>query len=119
MQTAVYQYQGTIRQFIVDDKGTVLIAAFGLPPLGHEDDALRAIKASMLMHRQLVIQGISSSIGVTSGDAFCGAVGSEERREYAMVGDIVNLAARLMVSADGGVLCDQSTQEAAKVCFRY
>ena len=34
---------GQIRQFIVDDKGVVLIAVFGLPPLVHEDDASRGI----------------------------------------------------------------------------
>ena len=39
------------------------------------------------------------ALGVTTGMLFCGAVGSSERREYAMVGDIVNLSARLMVAA--------------------
>jgi len=52
---------------------------------------------------------------VTTGRAFCGAVGSETRREYAMVGDIVNLSARLMVKAKelGGILCDEVTYLAA------
>jgi adenylate cyclase 10 len=44
MQTAIYNTEGTLRQFIIDDKGSVLIAAFGLPPLSHEDDPARALR---------------------------------------------------------------------------
>ena len=36
MQLVIFQYEGIVRQFLVDDKGTVLIAAFGVPPLSHE-----------------------------------------------------------------------------------
>jgi hypothetical protein len=43
----------------------------------------------LYIQKQLKELGIANSIGVTTGKAFCGAVGSEERREYAMVGDIV------------------------------
>jgi len=89
MQEAVYSFEGTIRQFIIDDKGSVLIAAWGLPPLSHEDDPARALRASMLIQKNLKALSVGNSIGVTTGKAFCGAVGSEERREYAMVGDIV------------------------------
>ena len=52
------------------------------------------------------------SIGVATGVAFCGAIGSDIRREYTVIGDVVNLAARLMQAAKGRVLCDQqSTRE--------
>ena len=34
----IYQNEGSVRQFIMDDKGTVLICVFGLPPLAHTDD---------------------------------------------------------------------------------
>lgn len=109
MQEAVYTYGGTIRQFIIDDKGSVLIAVFGLPGLTHEDDPLRAIQTSLKIHADLKELELESSIGVTTGKTFCGAVGSEERREYAMVGDIVNLSARLMYNADKDILCDHTT----------
>jgi adenylate cyclase 10 len=45
MQNAIYNTEGTLRQFIIDDKGSVLIAAFGLPPLSHEDDPARALRS--------------------------------------------------------------------------
>ena len=114
MQECVQFYEGTIRQFIIDDKGSVLIAAFGLPPLSHEDDPCRAVQAAMMLQKRVSELSISTNIGVTTGKAFCGAVGSEERREYAMVGDIVNLSARLMSKAEGAILCDRDTYMASK-----
>jgi len=41
MQKVIFKYEGMVRQFLVDDKGTVLIAAFGVPPFSHRDDPLR------------------------------------------------------------------------------
>jgi class 3 adenylate cyclase/tetratricopeptide (TPR) repeat protein len=115
MQAILNRFEGTVRQFILDDKGSVLIAAFGLPPLAHEDDAVRAVEASMELKKVLELLQVKPSIGITTGRAFCGAVGSESRREYAMVGDIVNLAARLMGKAKtlGGILTDEATFVAA------
>lgn len=43
---------------------------------------------------------MNNAIGITTGNAFCGSVGSAKRQEYAMVGDIVNLSARLMGVAE-------------------
>lgn len=121
MQKAVYRYEGTVRQFIIDDKGSVLIAAFGLPPLSHQDDPILAIKSSMLLQKRLKKKlHISCSIGITTGKVFCGAVGSTERREYAVVGDLVNLSARLMAAAgNGNILTDESTyyQSRSNVSF--
>ena len=45
--------------------------------------------------------GVRSWAGVATGDVFCGLCGSELRCEYSVVGDVVNLAARLMGKADG------------------
>jgi predicted ATPase len=90
-----------------------------LPPLSHEDDPSRAVKTALLIQKKLQQIEIKSSIGVTTGKAFCGAVGSEERREYAMVGDIVNLSARLMAKADGKVLVDNPTYTASKNQLRF
>jgi class 3 adenylate cyclase len=53
--------------------------------------------------------GMSTSIGITTGTAYCGIVGSSIRQEYAAVGDVVNLSARLMCKANRGILMDEAT----------
>eukprot|EP01119_Soliformovum_irregulare_P018426 TRINITY_DN5644_c0_g1_i1.p1 TRINITY_DN5644_c0_g1~~TRINITY_DN5644_c0_g1_i1.p1 ORF type:complete len:1103 (+),score=322.47 TRINITY_DN5644_c0_g1_i1:3-3311(+) len=100
---------------MIDDKGSVLIVGFGLPPFAHEDDAVRAVECALELNQMLTMLRMPCSIGVTTGRAFCGDVGSSKRREYAMVGDIVNLAARLMVAARAGILVDLDTYEACKL----
>ena len=49
MQTIIFKHEGIIRQFMIDDKGAVLIVGFGLPPQGHIDDPLRAVLLSYWM----------------------------------------------------------------------
>ena len=50
------------------------------------------------------------SIGVTTGVAFCGVVGHPQRHEYTVIGQKVNMAARLMMGFPDTVVCDESTQ---------
>jgi hypothetical protein len=52
---------------------------------------------------------MATSIGITTGVAYCGNVGSSLRKEYAAVGDTVNLSARLMSKAHGRILIDEAT----------
>jgi class 3 adenylate cyclase/predicted ATPase len=112
LQECLYRYEGSINKLSVDDKGASLIAVLGLPPLAHEDDAVRGIRAALDMRATLEAKGLSCSTGVTTGLAFCGSVGGERRREYTIMGDVVNLAARLMQAAAGGILCDEATVDA-------
>ncbi len=125
LQTALYYYEGSVNQFIVDDKGTTLVAAFGLPPLTHEDDALRGVQAAMMMQARLRELGLQGAIGVTTGQVYSGERGNALRREYAMVGDVVNMAARLMQAAaqyKGSampILCDEATFHAASTRLAF
>ena len=118
LQSALYRYAGSINKFNVDDKGITLVAALGLPPLTHADDAARAVHAAMEMQEALESLGRTSAIGITTGWVFCGPVGNELRREYTMVGTVVNMAARLMQAAEerlstngkmSNTLCDEAT----------
>ena len=113
LQTALYRFEGSINKISVDDKGTSLIAVLGLPPLPHVDDAERAVRAALEMREGLLAMGLGSAVGICSGMAFCGVVGNDRRREYTVMGDIVNLSARLMQASAGGLLCDAATRELA------
>jgi class 3 adenylate cyclase/predicted ATPase len=136
LQTALYRYEGSLNHIAVDDKGPMLLAAFGLPPLAHEDDAVRGVQAAVAMQAALRDLGWRCAIGITTGHAFCGSVGNTARREYTLMGDMVNLAARLMQAAgvanegrstiggkdhfenseglDASILCDEATYQAAQ-----
>ncbi|HYN18519.1 MAG TPA: AAA family ATPase, partial [Actinomycetes bacterium] len=119
LQSALYRYEGSINKLSVDEKGTTLVAALGLPPLTHEDDPARGVQAALAMRETLAGLGRRVAIGVTTGRAFCGTVGSRWRREYTMLGAVVNLAARLMQEAGDGVLCDAATAEAARSALAF
>ena len=73
LQRAVYKHGGVVRQFLVDDKGCVLIAVFGL--VAHENDPERATRCAMSINKHLQRMQIISSIGVTTGKVFCGESG--------------------------------------------
>jgi class 3 adenylate cyclase len=113
LQTNLYRYEGSINKISVDDKGASLVAALGLPPLAHEDDGIRGVRAAMAMQAELRKLGMRSAIDVTTGQAFCGSIGNAVRREYTLMGDVVNLSARLMQAAPDDILCDAPTARSA------
>ena len=85
----------------------VLIACFGIH--AHENDAERAARCAMGIETDLKVRDISSSAGVTTGEVYCGLVGGQTRCEYALIGDDVNMAARLMASTQDEIRCDAKT----------
>ena len=180
LQRVIYRYQGSLNKFLVDDKGSTVMAVFGLPPVAHDNDPERAVLAALDLRNELTafnvkykmgnfglnplafgggsskikpgsdaasgksgndllggllggsgggnmfggsggafgggggekktsdanvgnVKGMKlpgsqhyAAIGVTSGVVFLGLVGGGARREYSVLGDKVNLAARLM-----------------------
>ncbi len=98
-----------LRQFLVDDKGCVLIACWGMPHLSYLDNAHRAVTAAAQIRIACFQLGMNCSFGITTGDVYCGTVGSPLRQEYAAIGSVVNMSARLMCKANGGVLIDDTT----------
>lgn len=95
----LFRFGGMLRQYVVDDKGCVLIAGFGLPGCNFEDNAVRALETAVLVRRNLHGIGVVCRIGIAEGDVYCGLVGAQNRCEYVMMGTSVNLAARLMGKA--------------------
>ena len=47
VQESVYEYEGSINKFLMDDKGSTLLAVYGLPPVGHADDPIRGVLAAL------------------------------------------------------------------------
>eukprot|EP01083_Nonionella_stella_P074296 201477_1 len=114
---SIYNFEGSLNKFLMDDKGFTLIAVFGLRPLSHNDDSIRGVLAALLLCSRVHELGFPASVGVSTGIAFCGIIGNNLRREYTILGDMVNLAARLMSDRSkhkGGVCCDQETYERCK-----
>ena len=96
----IFRHQGMVDKFIGDS----ILAVFGVP-VPHEDDALRAVRAALEMRKELSAinrerahkgqMTIEIGIGITSGTVISGNIGSERRMDYTVIGDPVNLAARL------------------------
>lgn len=107
MNHALLGEDGTVMQFV----GDAVMAVFGAP-FPQEDHAERAVRAAHAMHaRQAALNkrwedsdlpAFRLGIGVSTGDVAAALLGSEERLEYSVVGDAVNLAQRLQQWADGG-----------------
>jgi class 3 adenylate cyclase/tetratricopeptide (TPR) repeat protein len=119
VQEALYEYEGSVNKLGVDDKGATLVAAFGLPPVAHEDDPVRAVQAALGIQARLQSRGLRPALGLATGRVFCGSVGSSQRREYTMIGGVVNLAARLMQAADDELVCDAATRQATQVKLAF
>jgi class 3 adenylate cyclase len=119
VQESLYEYEGSLNKLGVDDKGATLVAAFGLPPVAHEDDPVRAVQAALGIQAKLRRLGVRYAIGIATGRAFCGSVGSDLRREYTMIGGVVNLAARLMQTALDDIICDTATRQVAEAKLTF
>ncbi|KAG7363712.1 adenylate/guanylate cyclase [Nitzschia inconspicua] len=113
VNSEVTRFKGQLRQFIVDDKGLVIIANFGLRgstyPNMVEERGLPCISnIKKLVKTEL---DLNCRIGATFGKAYCGIVGAVNRHEYAVLGSPVNLAARLMAAKDNnGILVDEAVK---------
>jgi adenylate cyclase len=103
---AIFRHGGTFDKYI----GDAVMAFFGAP-LSAPDDAGRAAETAREMQRRFAERmhsygpdgaGLALGIGVHTGEAIVGNIGSEQVMDYTVVGDTVNLARRLQKDAPGG-----------------
>ena len=85
VESTCRKFEGSMRQFHVDDKGAVILIFFGLPPLAHTNDVTYAMKAAIKIKERFEKQFDNFSIGLTTGAVSIGAVGNPQRTEYALV----------------------------------
>ena len=109
----VYRHGGVVDKFV----GDLIMAVFGAPR-GAPDDAERAARCALDMVRErerlnrIDAVPIQIGVGVAYGDMVAGCMGSEKRLNYTVLGDRVNLAARLCSAAPAGaVYVDQQVRE--------
>ncbi|MCK9685009.1 AAA family ATPase [Scleromatobacter humisilvae] len=116
VQPIIQRYEGFLKEIVVDDKGVGFIVMFGLPPFSHEDDSVRGTRAALELRNAFAAADHAAAFGLATGRCFCGVVGTDLRREYAVIGDAMNIAARLMESATrmppaNRILCDAATRQ--------
>lgn len=105
------------------DKGGVMFCIFGAP-ISFENNTERALEFLGAVQEDLrnleTLTGARYRIGIASGQAFTGVIGSAERCQYAAVGARVNLGARLMMKADWGqVMADENVAHNRNFKFSY
>jgi DNA-binding response OmpR family regulator len=116
VQEVAHAHGGTLLQLSIGDKGSHFHLTFGAP-VAHDDDAVRAVRTAVALVRASSRFAYVADVaaGVARGPVRAGAYGSSAQRAYSVIGDSVNLAARLMTdAASGDVLCDAGAYDAAR-----
>ena len=99
----VERFGGSIDKHIGDS----VMAVFGAP-VAHDDDAVRAVRAAAEIHRAMPSVGgamgdtLAVHIGIASGEVVASGLGGARHRAYTVIGNSVNLAARLLKLAGTG-----------------
>jgi len=107
MVDLIFDYGGTLDKFI----GDAVLAVWGAP-VAAADDADRAVAAARAMQAEIAALNVrwaaegrpalGIGVGLHHGEAFAGTIGSRRRLEYTVIGDVVNVAARLGGAAKAG-----------------
>ena len=121
----IFAHAGTLDKFIGD-----AIMAFWGAPVSYPDHAARAVAAALDMSRALeemrgelgeLGAGLEIGIGIHSGSAVVGFIGSNDRLDYTAIGDTVNLASRVegLTKGIARVLVTEATRDAAGDLFDW
>lgn len=101
----ILDHKGSVNKYIGDS----IMSVFGAP-VHYEDHAMRAVKACLAIQREIHKLNEKTDtrlryhvhIGVNTGEVVAGNIGSQKRIEYTVLGDAVNVAARLEKKAGAG-----------------
>jgi adenylate cyclase len=121
MNRAILSVGGTVMQYV----GDAVMAVFGAPE-PYDDHADRALAAARAMHAaqravnvewaDIGLPAFPIGVGVSTGNVAAALLGSDERLEYTVVGDAVNLCQRLQqFAADGEIVVSDATWEQLSV----
>jgi adenylate cyclase len=123
MTDIIFAHGGTLDKYLGDG----LMALFGAPT-ATPDDATNALNAAVAMQRRLIginqdlvkegLPEVAIGIGLHTGEAVVGYIGSERRSEYTAIGDTVNTASRLESNSQGGQILLSDAAKQAATC-RY
>ncbi len=120
----VNDFGGYFKEVDYGDKGSLMVIFFGAP-VSYENNAVRALEFCLTVKDELDALREEKQatfryrMGLTVGTAFTGIVGGAERAQYACVGNFVNLAARIMGSADWhDILVDEELAKAPHFRFQ-
>ncbi|MCB0213685.1 MAG: AAA family ATPase [Anaerolineae bacterium] len=119
------RYGGHIDKFIGDE----IMALFGAP-VAHENDPERALRAALDMmvaleefnrlHADKIPKPLALHFGINSGLVIAGGIGTSQRQDYSVMGDTVNLAARLEdLSESGEILVGEATYRLTEPLFEF
>ena len=111
---AIFRYDGTLDKLVGDE----VMAFFGAPLHGR-DHPKRAISTALEVMREVKAVAARDKfgvgIGISTGEAFVGNVGGKDVTDYTVLGDTVNIAARLQgAAAPGVILLAQETYRQVK-----
>jgi adenylate cyclase len=120
----IFKHSGTLDKYIGDG----LMALFGAP-YASELDAIKAVRAAVEMQRAMVsfnerlradnLPPIQIGIGVNTGPAIVGYIGSEARLDYTAIGDTINTAARLeSLAQPSQIVISENTMQSLDETFR-
>ncbi len=100
----VFEFGGTLDKYLGDG----FMAVFGAP-IARDDDTIRAVRAAVALHQKLSEKNVAASpddricirSGINTGRVIAGDIGAAIRRDYTVIGDVVNIAQRLQQEIAG------------------
>ncbi|XP_074465209.1 adenylate cyclase type 10-like [Larus michahellis] len=115
-------HKGHINKVLLCDKGCTFLCVLGLPGNKLPCESLHALQSALEIFNScstMLEERETMSVAVTRGTMFCGVTGHPLRHEYTVLGQKVNLAARMMVHYPGLVSCDAVTYAASRLPASY